>query len=95
MSVASQDNPTASRMRDKQPLCRGNVAASVCRQLGVRPSGRIKELFERKIERALQHLVDREIVVIAESGTIRFAFENNVVRQKELNLGENGWKEKA
>jgi DNA polymerase III delta prime subunit len=80
------------RREHKRPLSRDNVAARVCKELGFHPSGRSKELFERKSERALQHLVDRGMVDIHESGTIRFAFQNDVGRQKELNLGSEGMK---
>ncbi|MFH1477362.1 MAG: hypothetical protein ABIH24_07725 [Verrucomicrobiota bacterium] len=77
------------RQENKQPLSRDNVAGRVCRKLGFRPPSRSKEMFERKVDRALQHLIDRETIEVDELGTIRFAFQNNVERQRELDLGKN------
>ncbi|MDD5502612.1 MAG: AAA domain-containing protein [Candidatus Thermoplasmatota archaeon] len=95
MALAEIAHLIVGFLRQGQHLTRRNLSGKACRVLELHLSGKSQELLERKLQRALQHLVDREIVVIDESGTIRFAFENNVIKQREFNLGENGREEKA
>lgn len=77
------------READSEPLSHDNLVSRVCGVLDFPPhivqrSTASKRGFESKVERAIQHLVDRQVIEVDEAGTIRLAFAD---RQKELNLG--------
>jgi hypothetical protein len=81
------------RMGQRQPLSRDNAVVRVGWKLGlpaylVQRKGASKQLFERKVERAIQHLVDRHALEIDELGNVRFAFQNQSDQQAELNLDQ-------
>lgn len=71
-------------LKQGQDLNRENMDSKVCKAIGLHLSSKNKEMLRRKVERALQHLGDRELVEIDESGKIRFAFGNHSTRQGDL-----------
>lgn len=73
--------------RGRRPsLTRETAVDCVCNELLLRPTGRSKVMLSQKVERALQHLIDRELLETDELGNVRFAFGNHSSRQDELNL---------